>query len=116
MDWNRTNVQRRFSMPEIAAADAVRRLTEKVQAMDLDDLRDAHNELFPETPIRAIVSSSQGASVRQKVLDYLAGEVVVEEILDLWGVVFPEAWNVYYDDETGTIHYFLEPEAIQQAD
>jgi hypothetical protein len=104
------------SMPEVAPADAVRALIEKVQAMDLDDLRDTHNELFPRTPIPPIDPSSQGAGVRQKVLAYLAGEVAVEEILDLWSVVFPDAWNVYYDDETRTIHYVVAPEAIQQAD
>jgi hypothetical protein len=102
-------------VPEVAPADAVRTLTEKIGAMDLGDLREAHNELFPETPIPPINSASQGASVRQKVLDYLSGSVAVEEILDLWSVFFPEAWNVYYDDETGTIHYLVEPEALQQA-
>ena len=105
-------------MPEVTPADAVRTLTENVRAMDLDDLRDAHNELFPETPIPPIDprTSSQEAGIRQKVLTYLAGGVAVEEILDLWSAVFPEAWNVYYDDESGTIHYLVEPQAIQQAD
>ncbi len=103
-------------MPEVAPADAVRTLTEKVRAMNLDDLRDAHNELFPETPIPPIDPASSGQLVRQKVLDYLAGGVAVEEILDLWNVIVPEAWNVYYDDETGKIHYLVEPEALQPAD
>ncbi len=103
-------------MPEVTPADAVRTLIEKVRAMDLDDLRDTYNELFPQTPIELIDANGQGASIRRKVLDYLAGEVAVEEILDLWSVLAPEAWNVYYDDETGKIHYLVEPEAIQQAD
>jgi hypothetical protein len=107
---------RSFSMPELAPAEAARRLADKVREMDLDDLRDAHNELFPETPIAPIAPSGKGADVRQKVLDYLTGEIAVEEILDLWSVVFPEAWNVYFDDETGTIHYLAEREAIQQTD
>ena len=103
-------------MPELAPNEAVRTLTERVRAMDLDDLRDAHNELFPETPIPPIEPEQARGGIRQKVLTYLAGRVAVEEILDLWSAVFPEAWNVYYDDETGKIHYLLEPEAIQQAD
>lgn len=103
-------------MPEVGPNEAVQALSEKVRAMDLDDLRDAHNELFPEAPIPPIEPSSQGVGVRQKVLTYLAGKVAIEEILDLWSAVFPEAWNVYYDDETGKIHYSLETEAIQHAD
>jgi hypothetical protein len=103
-------------MPEVTPAEAVRTLTERVRAMDLDDLRDAHNELFPETPIPPIDPSRQGADIRRKVLAYLAGGVAVEEILDLWSAVFPEASNVNYDEETGMIEYLLEPKAIQQAD
>ena len=56
-------------MPEVTPADAVKTLTAKVRAMDLDDLRDAHNELFPESPIPPTDASNQEASVRQKVLD-----------------------------------------------
>jgi hypothetical protein len=115
-DWDRSNAERMPLMPELAPADAVRTLTEKVRAMDLDDLRDAHNELFPQTPIPPIKLSSEGVGVRQKVLAYLAGDVAVEEIIDLWCAIFPEAWNVYYDDEAGTIHYLVESESIQQAD
>lgn len=103
-------------MPEMALADAVRMVTEKVRAMDLDDLRDIHNALFPRARIPPIDPSSQGVDVRQKVLTYLASEVAVEEILDLLKIVFPEAWNVYYDEETGTIQYLHESEAIRQAD
>jgi hypothetical protein len=103
-------------MPDVGPNEAVQTLSEKVREMDLDDLRDAHNELFPETPIPPIEPSSHGVGVRQRVLIYLAGNVAVEEILDLWSAVFPEAWNVYYDDEIGKIHYLLEPEAIQRVD
>ncbi len=78
-------------MPELTPADAVRTLSETIRAMDLDDLRDAHNELFPETPIPPIdpSTSSQEAGIRQKVLDYLAGGIAVEEILDLWSRRLP---------------------------
>jgi hypothetical protein len=40
----------------------------------------------------------------------------VEEILDLWNVAFPEAWNVYFDDETDTIHYSEQPQSVHHAD
>jgi hypothetical protein len=103
-------------MPEVTPGDAVQRLLEDVRGMDHDDLRETHNELFPEKPISPVTSSSQAASIRQKVLDYLASEVTVEEILDLWSIIRPEARNVYFDDESGTIHYLVEPEALQPAD
>ena len=57
-----------------------------------------------------------GEAVRKKVLDYLAGGVAVEEIIDLWSAVSPEASNIYFDEESGTMHYRIEPEAMPQAD
>src|SRR4051794_17142831 len=72
------------SMPQVTPADAAQKLIKVVQAMDLDDLSDAHNELFPETPIPKTVLPSEGEAVRKKVLDYLAKGVAVEELIDLW--------------------------------
>jgi hypothetical protein len=76
---------------------------------------DFHNELFPEDQLRELDQQNGCTAVRQKVLDYLARGLEVEEILDLWNVAFPEAWNVSYDDETETLQYLVEPEAIRQA-
>ncbi len=101
-------------MPQVSPAEAASKLSEKVRGMDLDDLRDAYNELFPETPVSQDVVSSNGEAFRKKVLDYLAGSLAVEEIIDLWIAVFPEASSVYFDEEFGTIHYVIAPEAISQ--
>ena len=49
-------------------------------------------------------------------MDYLGRGLEIEEILDLWNVAFPAARNVYYDDETETIHYNNEPESVRQAE
>ncbi len=101
-------------MPQLTPADAAQKLIKQVREMDLDDLRDAYNELFPETPISQDVLPAEGEAFRKKVVDYLEGGVAVEEIIDLWSAVFPEAWSVYFDEESGTIHYLIEPEPMRQ--
>ncbi len=101
-------------MPQLTPADAVKELSEKVRGMDLDDLRDAYNELFPEASVSQDVVSSNGEAFRRKVVNYLAGSPAVEEIIDLWIAVFPEASRVYFDEECGTIHYIIAPEAMTQ--
>jgi len=103
-------------MPTLAKRQAVEKLIQAVRGMSLDDLLDFHNELFPEEPKAELDPKNGGTVVREKVLDYLGRGVEVEEILDLWNVAFPEAWNVSYDDEADTIQYLVEPEAIRQAD
>jgi len=77
--------------------------------MGPDDLLDFHNELFPEEPESELDPKDGVAAVRKKVTDYLGRGLEIEEILDLWNVAFPEARNVYYDDETDTIHCPTDP-------
>jgi hypothetical protein len=105
--------------PDMAAVerrDAIEALTRAVQGMGPDDLLDFHNELFPKEPESALDPKGGVAAVRKKVTDYLGRGLEIEEILDLWNVAFPEARNVYYDDETDTIYYNNEREPIRQAE
>jgi len=111
----RQGKRRSVAMPTIAKRDAVEKLIQTARGMGLDDLLDFHNELFPEDQLGELDQQNGCTAVRQKVLDYLARGLEVEEILDLWNVAFPETWNVSYDDETETLQYLVEPEAIRQA-
>jgi hypothetical protein len=106
----------RPDMPPLATRDAIEQLTRAVQGMGRDDLRDFHNELFPEEPALKVNGRDGLAAVRKKVMDYLGRGLEIEEILDLWNVAFPKAWNVHYDDETETIQYLEEPESIRTAE
>jgi hypothetical protein len=114
----RDDMSRSVAMPTLAKKEAVEKLIQAARAMDLDDLLDFHNEVFPEDQIPVLDKQNGSTAVRQKVLAYLGRGIEVEEILDLWNVAFPEAWNVSYDDETDTLQYLIkpEPEAIGQAD
>jgi hypothetical protein len=103
-------------MPTLAKRDAVEKLIQAVRRMNLDDLLDFYNELFPEEPKAELDPQDGGTIVRQEVLNYLGRGVEVEEVLDLWNAAFPETWNVSYDEDADTIHYLIEPEAIRQAD
>jgi hypothetical protein len=105
-----------LAMPTIAKREATRELVQAVQSMSADDLLDFHNELFPEKPESTLDSIQGVEAVRKKATDYLGQRLEVEEILDLWNVAFPEAWNVYYDDETDMIHFSKQPESVHQAD
>jgi hypothetical protein len=105
----------RPAMPTLAKREAIEKLAQAVQGMSRDDLLDFHNEL-PEKPELEIDSKNGLATIRKKIANYLSRGLEVEEILDLWNVAFPEAWNVSYVDETDTIHYLQEPESIRQGE
>jgi hypothetical protein len=103
-------------MPTIAKREAIRELIQAVQGMSADDLLDFHNEIFPEKPESKLDAIAGVPAIRKKATDYLSQGLEVEEILDLWNVAFPEAWNVYFDDETDTIHYSEQPQSVHHAD
>ena len=103
-------------MPTTSLAEAGWAIGDKVEVMGLDDLRDAHNEMFPATPIQPIDSRSEEASIRQKMIAYLRADIAVQEVLELWSIIFPETHSVHQDDETGMIHYLVDPVAVRLAD
>lgn len=103
-------------MPALSRTEAAKKLVDAVEEMDADELIDFHHGLFPgETRFRR-GSSVEPAVVRKKILAYMTLGPEVEEILDLWSVVFSEAWNVSYDEDTDEINYSLTPESVGQED
>jgi len=95
-------------MPAIAKDEAVARLTTAVQDARADDLREIYQELFPGEPASEQAADEDVSPLMQQVADHLRRGrrgLEVEEIIDLWNVVFPRDRNVFYDDENGTVHY-----------
>lgn len=103
-------------MPDLSTREAAERLVRAVESMESYDLLDFYNEVFPEVPRSQLDAADAGAGDRRKVIDYIVKGLEIEEIVDLWNVAFPETCNVYYDDETATIHYSEEPEVSQLAE
>ena len=95
---------------------AVTRLENEIEQFVPDDLIEVHNELFPETPI---VRNGQIES-REKLLpvirEYIQEGLEVEEIVDLWNVVFPKDRNVWYDEETSTFHFNEQPQRVESSE
>ena len=103
-------------MPTRTKQVAIEKLAEAVQRMNIDDLLDFHNEMFPESPLSRLDSTSDGAAVRNTVMDYLRRGLEVEELLDLWNVAFPAARVDGRDDGTDSIFYLEEPASVGQVD
>jgi hypothetical protein len=69
-----------------------------------DDLVEIHNELFPETPTTEQTANAGLEGLRTKVLGHMKS-LEIEEILGLWGVVFPQDRQVQYDEEKKKFNY-----------
>jgi hypothetical protein len=99
-------------MSEIAVSEATLKLSDAIRGMGENDLIEVYGELFPEQP------TPEGGieSTKEKVFDYLHHGLEIEEVLDLWNVVFPKDREVHYDEEDQMIHFLNRAEIVPSID
>jgi hypothetical protein len=101
-------------VPAITKKKAVEALTAEAARAHTDDLVEIHNELFPEEPTTEQAANEDLDGLRAKVLSHMKS-LEIEEILGLWGVVFPQDRQVWYDEEKKEFNY-LRGEAAMHTD
>lgn len=104
------------AMQELSAREAIERLGHAVEGMSVDDLIAVYDELFPEEPTPEEATDQVIPTLKRRIFDYIGRGLEVEEILDLWNVVFPEDRDVYYDEETEKIHFNEQPEPLRNVE
>lgn len=87
-----------LKMPELSKVEATERLAKVVENAKPSALVEIYAELFPEKPS----STPPAASM---IARHILNGLEVEEVVDLWNVVFPEDNNVWYDEESKMIHF-----------
>jgi hypothetical protein len=85
-------------VPVVSQAEAVDRLAKAVQKVRPDDLVEVYSELFPEKILPPEVSVAD-------IVSHIRGGLEVEEVVDLWNVVFPDDRNLWYDEEADHVHF-----------
>ncbi len=103
-------------MATIKEQQAVEQLTQAVRAAHPDDLVEIYNELFPEAPAAEDKAAENPAALVDKIIAHINVGLEVEEILDLWNVVFPEHRRVWFDEDACLIHYDENVERVGQSD
>jgi hypothetical protein len=100
-------------MPVITKQHALELLTNEVQAkLGADELLEVYNEVFPDHPYTAEEVAKDSGPLVEQLVDHIEGGREIDEVMDLWGLIFPKHRNVWYDDEEERIHYNQEPEAV----
>jgi hypothetical protein len=85
-------------MPTLSRNEAAEKLARGVEKAKSSALPEIYSELFPEK-----VSACPPVAI--ELARHVRSGLEAEEIVDLWNVVFPEDRNVWYDEETKSIHY-----------
>lgn len=100
-------------MPVVTKAQALKELTNEIQdQLDADELHEVYDEIFPDAARTEAGAKEDNWPLVEQLVDHVYSGLEVEEIMDLWGLIFTRHRNVWYDDEEERIHYDEEPEAV----
>jgi hypothetical protein len=103
-------------MPTITKDQAVQQLANAVENAHPDDLAEIYNELFPEQPITESEVAADATRIIQRVKNHITRGLEIEEILDLWNVVFPEHRDMWFDEEKNAFHYEEDRQPVPPLD
>ncbi|HEY7330665.1 MAG TPA: hypothetical protein VH592_23700 [Gemmataceae bacterium] len=103
-------------MPAITKDRAVHLLTKAIEKAHSDDLVEIYNELFPEQPTTESAAKTAPGTLVQRILDHINRGLEIEEILDLWNVIFPEHHDVWFDEQESRFHYEEDRQPVTPID
>lgn len=99
-------------MPVISKEQAVERMTGQVEQFAPDELLEVYNELFPKERRTGAEVNGNLAPLVKRLVGYINDEQPIDELIDLWRLIFTTRYrNVGYDEETEGIAYD-EPEPM----
>lgn len=100
-------------MPMVTKGEAIELLTKELKdRLGVDELLEVYNEVFPDDPYTAEEAPKDVTPLVEQLVDHLNSGLAVEEIVDLWGLIFSRHRDVWYDEEAERIHYTEDAEPV----
>jgi hypothetical protein len=100
-------------MPVVTKEQALELLTREVQEnLGADELLEVYNEIFPDDPYTEEEVHEDAWPLIEQLVEHINGGQEIDELMDLWGLIFTKHRNVWYDDEEERIHYNEGTEAV----
>jgi hypothetical protein len=84
-------------MASITKDQAVRKIKDAIPGLAVDDLVQVYNDIFYRERATEEQAKRDARPIQQRIDDYIQHGLEMEQVLDLWSVIFPEDRNVYYD-------------------
>jgi hypothetical protein len=70
---------------------------------------EVHDEVFTNGPRAAGRPDQARGPLAERLVARINSGLAIDEVIDLWGLIFPGRRNVWYDEEEGRIHYTKDP-------
>jgi hypothetical protein len=100
-------------MPVVTKDKALELLTHEVQQkLGADELLEVYNEVFPDDPHTVVEARGDVTPLIERLVAHVNSGLEIDEVLDLWGLIFPRHRNVWYDEEEERLHYNEEAEVV----
>jgi hypothetical protein len=100
-------------MPAVTRDQAIELLTHEVQEkLDTDELLEVYNEVFPGGPCTEAEADADSWPLIEQLVGHITSGLGIDQMVELWGLVFPKHRDVWYDEEEQRIHYTEGAEAI----
>src|SRR6266487_4637967 len=98
-------------MAAIKKQQAVEQLIHAVEKAHADDLVEIYNELFPDRPTTEHEANKHPSVLVKKIIAHIHGGLEVQEVLDLWNVIFPAPRRAWFEEDSDLVHYTEETAA-----
>jgi hypothetical protein len=100
-------------MPVVTEEQALELLTNGVQEkLPPVEVLEVYNEVFPEDRYTEEQARQDPSRLKERLVQRIHSGLGIDEVIDLWGVVFPRDRNVWYNEEEERIHYNEDVEAV----
>lgn len=100
-------------MPTFAKKQAVKAIAEEVRKSRLDDLVEIYNELFPRERTTMEAAGHDPGALTARILQHIEAGLEIEEVIDLYWIMFPEYRRLEYDEETNRFHCEKREEGVE---
>lgn len=93
-------------MPVVTKDQALELLTHELkEALGADELLEVYKEIFPAGPLAEEEAHQDRTPLTEQLVGHVNSGLEIDEVIDLWGLIFPRHRNVWYDEEVEGLHY-----------
>jgi hypothetical protein len=100
-------------MPVMTRDQALELLTSEVQQkLPADEVEEVYNEIFRFNPPAEQEARRNSGPLAEQLAVYFNSGLEIDEIVELWRLIFTRHRNIWYNEEEELIHYNEESEAV----
>ena len=100
-------------MPVITKEQALELMTNAVrEELGADEVPEVYNDIFSDKRYTAENTPEDVTPLVEQIVAYFNSGLEIDEVVDLWGMIFTKHRNIWYNEEEERIHFNEETEEV----